>query len=387
MRGHQTHLGARSGHRLPGLDVVLPCLLLATIGLVIFPGIANAAVHYRLSGIEAPRALCTASPPLNECNLVEVPTVPATSGEGVGPDLPGEGVGGGLAPKELREAYALPATGGAGVTVAIVDPYNDPKTESDLNAYRKEYGLDYEGASTTCSRSNSCFSKINQTGGSSTNEEDTIYPESQWEWAAEISLDLDMVAAACPECKLLLVEATTSSDSNLDAAEAQAYSKHAAVISNSWGRAEYEGETTRDTYFNHPGVPITFASGDIGYGTEYPSASSHVIDVGGTKLTKEGAKWAQEVWRTLEYEKEGKKVKVHLGEKPAGTGSGCSKWEAKPSWQTGLGGCEGRVNNDVAAVAAYESPVSVYDSYHYSGWVVASGTSAASPLIAGVEAL
>ena len=37
-------------------------------------------------------------------------------------------------------------------------------------------------------------------------------------WATEISLDLDMVSAACPSCKILLVEAKTASFANLGTA-------------------------------------------------------------------------------------------------------------------------------------------------------------------------
>src|SRR5689334_21709963 len=67
----------------------------------------------------------------------------------------------GYGPSDLRSAYNLPATGGGGRTVAIVDAYNDPTAESDLAVYRSQYGLP------PCTTGNGCFAKVNQNGGSS----------------------------------------------------------------------------------------------------------------------------------------------------------------------------------------------------------------------------
>ncbi|MFL5996382.1 MAG: hypothetical protein ACJ736_19085, partial [Streptomyces sp.] len=47
----------------------------------------------------------------------------------------------GLSPANLHSAYNLPTTGGSGLTVAVVDAYNDPNAESDLATYRSTYGL------------------------------------------------------------------------------------------------------------------------------------------------------------------------------------------------------------------------------------------------------
>jgi len=38
-------------------------------------------------------------------------------------------------------------------------------------------------------------------------EHKKAFPKENAEWAGEISLDVDMVSAACPECHILLVEA------------------------------------------------------------------------------------------------------------------------------------------------------------------------------------
>ena len=279
------------------------------------------------------------------------------------PNYEGSGELGGFSPSDLRSAYKIAATGGSGQTVAIVDAYNDPNAESDLKTYRSHYGL------SECTAANGCFKKVNQKG------EETSYPVSNSEWTEEISLDVDMVSAFCQECHILLVEAKSSELSDLSAAEDEAVSweeastkRKATEISNSWDGEEFSEETSYDTHFNHPGIPVTVSSGDKGgYGTLWPAASPYVIAVGGTELTKaEGSRgWAEKVWD--------------------GAGAGCSLYESKPSWQTDPG-CAKRTYADIAAVASPESPVSIYDSWERPGWMLLGGTSVAAPLVAAIEA-
>jgi subtilase family serine protease len=113
-------------------------------------------------------------------------------------------------------------------------------------------------------------------------------PPANPDWGLEISLDLDMVSAVCPNCHILLVEGTTNLDSDLYTAEDTAAALGANAISNSWGGDEYSGETADDVHFNHSGAAITVSSGDNGYGVEYPAASRYVTAVGGTSLNRGG---------------------------------------------------------------------------------------------------
>src|SRR5436853_324747 len=77
-------------------------------------------------------------------------------------------------------------------------------------------------------------------------------------WGLEIALDLDMVSAACPNCRILLVEASSASIVNLGTAVNTAASLGAVAISNSYGGSEYAGETNDEqSYYNHPGVMVT----------------------------------------------------------------------------------------------------------------------------------
>nr|WP_307624073.1 S53 family peptidase [Streptomyces sp. V3I7] len=273
-------------------------------------------------------------------------------------DLTAAAAPAGYGPTSLQTAYNLPsATGGSGQTVAIVDAYDDPNAEADLAVYRSQYGLP------ACTTANGCFQKVDQNGG-------TSYPRGDSGWAEEISLDLDMVSAACPNCKILLVEATTPTMTNLGTAVNTAVNKGAKFVSNSYGGGESSSDATYDSsYFNHPGVAITVSSGDNGYGVEYPAASKYVTAVGGTSLnTSSTARgWTDTVWN--------------------GAGSGCSGYDAKPTWQTD-GGCAKRTVADVSAVADPNTGVAVYDSYRTAtGWMVFGGTSASAPLIAATYAL
>ena len=87
-----------------------------------------------------------------------------------------------------------------------------------------------------CTTANGCFRKVDQNGG-------TKYPRKNGGWAQEISLDLDMVSAICPNCHILLVEASTNSFANLRRAENRAAAMGANVISNSWGGSDASDST------------------------------------------------------------------------------------------------------------------------------------------------
>jgi IPT/TIG domain len=271
----------------------------------------------------------------------------------------------GYGPSDLISAYNLPsAQGGVGETVGIVDAYDDPQAEANLGAYRAHYGLP------PCTTANGCFQKVNQTGG-------TTYPVADPGWAVEISLDLDMVSAICPQCHILLVEANNNSMDALAASVAEAAILGANAISNSWGGLDGSYDTGYDQYFDHPGIAITAATGDFGYGLLYPAASPDVTAVSGTSLVRAANSrgWSETVWNNL-Y---------------GSTGSGCSQFEPQPAWQTANSNisavCGMRATGDVAAVGDPLTGVSVYDTYSASGWGVYGGTSAASPIIASAYAL
>jgi subtilase family serine protease len=277
------------------------------------------------------------------------------------------GVPSGYSPSDLKDAYNLPTSGGApgtGPLVAIVDAYDDPSAEADLNIYRAQFGL---GTCTSTSNGgNGCFKKVNQNGVEGN------YPRASRSWSQEISLDVDMVSAICPACKILLVEANNNSLMNLGASVNTAANQGAAAISNSYGGFEFSSVGSLESqFYHHPGIAITVSSGDRGYGVEFPASSQYVTAVGGTTLNpaQNSRGWTETVW--------------------SGAGSGCSRFIPKPGWQHD-NGCSMRTVADVAAVADPATGVAVYDSFHgffQSDWMVFGGTSVAAPIIASVYAL
>jgi subtilase family serine protease len=287
----------------------------------------------------------------------------------------------GYGAQDLQAAYNLAsaaATKGGNQTVALVDAYDDPTIESDLNVYRAYYGL---GA---CTTANGCFKKVNQDG------EQGNYPLANPDWDPEIALDTEMVSAICPKCHILLVEANSADEatvmsnpvqhSDLGASVDTAVNLGATEISNSYGSVGPEPDQTFwDHYYDHPGVAITASAGDEDYGTIWPAASPYVTAVGGTELTQDATTargWSESVW--------GSALPGTLPNEAQGTGSGCSAWEPKPAWQHDAG-CAGRTVADVAAVA---DGVAIYDSsLEIGGWGVVAGTSISSPVIASVYAL
>ena len=299
------------------------------------------------------------------CNAILAESVTA-SGQAAPAALTPSGYG----PADLQSAYNLPSTtAGAGQTVAIVDAFDDPNAEADLAVYRSQFGLP------ACTTANGCFKKVGQNGT-------TSYPLANGGWAQEISLDLDMVSAICPNCHILLVEANTPTTLSLGAAVNTAVRLGANAVSNSYGGRETFLDNFYDNaYYNHPGVAITASTGDAGFKVEYPAASRFVTAVGGTRLTKDSSTrgWSESVWSTSSTE---------------GAGSGCSTRDARPPWQSSVsaitGVCSRRALADVSAVADPATGVAVYDSFVYkgaSGWLKFGGTSVSSPIIASIYAL
>ncbi len=296
--------------------------------------------------------------------------------------LEGGGEEGGYDPQDLQSAYDIPVSGGEQRrhyeeqhTIALIEVGDDETAESDLAAYRHQYGLE------PCTKGSSCFRQVNEHG------EEGNLPTVFLGWELETSLDLDMASATCPHCHILLVEASLETIPALAESANTAARLGATEISNSYGVPEqFCGENhcgqVAEAY-DHPGVVVTASAGDAGYDNYlrgdssplFPASLPYVIAVGGTSLRRledgEGRKWSESVW-------------WEPNTRALGTGSGCSPTEPKPIWQKDSG-CAGRTDNDVAAVGACETPVSIYSSY-YEGWVNVCGTSVSAPLLAGIEA-
>lgn len=260
----------------------------------------------------------------------------------------------GFGPADLRAAYNIPLSGST-ATIAIVDAYGYPNAERDLAVYRAQYGLP------PCTTANGCFRKTSQNGS-------PLLPVYNIGWAQETALDLDMASAMCPTCKILLVEGNDNSFLNLGTAVQYAASQPGVVaVSNSYSATESTYNVSFASYYRHPGVAILAATGDSGYGVQFPANLPSVIGVGGTHLVRDGSArgWSETAW--------------------AGAGSGCSRYVARQAFQDDTL-CPNRVVADVSAVADPNTGVAVYGPTGGSkaGWVIYGGTSVSTPIIAGI---
>ena len=260
----------------------------------------------------------------------------------------------GYGPADLRRAYAISASGNASTIVAVVDAYGYPNASADLAVYRAQYGLP------PCTTANGCLIIMDQNGA-------THLPSYSAGWAQEQALDLDMVSAMCPNCRIMLVQAASANTSSLATAVTTAIAQGASVVSNSYGGSE-TGTQSSSAAFSHSGVAITASAGDSGYGASFPASAPGVIAVGGTTLSpaNNARGWSETAW--------------------SGSGSGCSAVYAKPVWQTDKL-CAKRMETDISAVGDPYSGVAVYGPTgraQNSAWMVFGGTSVGAPLIGGI---
>jgi subtilase family serine protease len=347
-----TALGLTVAVSVPGVDA-------STLARLLPFGCANPAGH-------TSRSLLPAAPAHAGAGVTCFGTVltPKTSAGPVG-----------YGPAQIQSAYKIAGKKAAGRTVAVVVAYDNPKAESDLAVYRAAYHLP------PCTTANGCFRKVNQNGLA------RPLPARDYGWAEESSLDLDAVSATCPDCHLLLVEANSPTTGPLMAAVDTAVRLGAVAVSNSYGGVEDSTILAADKHLNHPGVAITASAGDAGYRAEWPASSRYVTAVGGTTLTRSSSArgWTETVW--------------------SGTGSGCSRYETKPTWQKDTG-CKRRTIGDVAADANPATGLGVYDTFNncllgllcdgliasgaaqgLNGWAQVGGTSLAAPIVAAIYAL
>ena len=268
----------------------------------------------------------------------------------------------GLGPADLASAYKLNAAITSTATIAIIDAFHYANAASDLATYRSTFGLP------PCTVASGCLTILNPTGAGA--------PPAGDDWNLEAALDLDMASAACPTCKLVLVEATDDQGNDLFSEQNTAAARAGVVsISNSWGGPSSTSDASLDAqFFTHTqNVNVFVSSGDsgnTGNAGDFPSTSAHVIAAGGTHLVKSSTTrgWTETAW--------------------SGAGSTCSSRIAEPAFQKGTvptAACTRRAASDVSAVADPNTGVAVFNA-NDGGFIVVGGTSASSPFLAGVFA-
>lgn len=311
------------------------------------------------------------------------------SGQGTSPDTIGEP--GGYDPDALRAYLHLNGTG-QGQTVAIVEAWDVSESlRNALTAYNNWYGLKPACSDTVTT---GCF-PLTIVAPDGTREPDTNNNSNFNEagraisWQKEADLDAEAVHAIAPDAAITVVEARDDSDDAVMAALGYAASVHPAVISNSYGEDEFDGEQGHDGLCQATGAMCVFSSGDTGNPGQYPAANPDVLAVGGTTLDadRSGQVRSEVAW--------------------PGSGGGVSPFEQQPTYQAALdpfpGGrglpdvsFDADPNSGVATYLVLTNPiptqspdfceVTQHQLCGVEGWAEFGGTSVGAPAWAAILA-
>jgi kumamolisin len=260
---------------------------------------------------------------------------------------------------------------GGSKAIAVVDAYDYGASvaASDVAAFDSQFGV----ASVT-------LNVIYGTGSPGAGCANGAQPSSSagTGWDLEAALDMEISHALAPKATLYLVEANSSSFTDLfnaiQVASACVAGAGGGQVSMSFGGSEFSGETSLDADFTGSGVEFFASAGDQS-GTQYPCVSPAVVCVGGTTISRSGANGAFQselVWNS-NYD-------------DVGTGGGLSQFEGAPSYQGFMSGIVGN-HRGVPDLSADADPLSglwIYNTSYCAGFCIIGGTSLSSPLLAGL---
>jgi len=281
---------------------------------------------------------------------------------------------------------------GKGMTIAIVDAYNNPTIMADVQTFSQEFGLPlFNQPNGTGKPYSPTFKILNQNGKTSPLPRTELSSTGgDTGWAVEIALDVEWVHAIAPAANIVLVLASDNliaTNSLFKAVDTARRLPGVVAVSNSWGGGEYFGEAALDSIFTTPSghTPVSFiaSAGDTGGPSSYPSASPNVLSVGGTTLTLYPVdnSWVDEtVWNNFIGAGGGGQSGLLSG---ITNGTGTTEWELVPvqqvpNYQRGLG-LNGRGTPDVSYNADPVSGFATFTTYGLQGWESIGGTSAGAP--------
>jgi subtilase family serine protease len=317
----------------------------------------------------------------------------------------------GYAGAQLRAAYGAGKYTGKGVTVAITDAYASPNIASDSAKLAKDTdGQKFRnGQLTQVVPGPDGYNSTDACGASG--------------WYGEESLDVESVHAVAPDADIVYVGAASCNDNDLiDSLSTVVDGRLATIVTNSWG--DVEANETPDVAAAYDqvfqtgaveGIGFYFSSGDDGddvidegvTDVNTPGNSDWVTSVGGTSLAVgNNNKYLWETgWGTerAPLSADGKTWTGFPGPFTSGAGGGTSKLYAQPYYQRGVvpdalslangGTSKMRVEPDISAIADPNTGFLVGETMTFSDGSVKyneyrlGGTSLASPVIAGVQAL
>jgi len=340
-------------------------------------------------------------------------TSPAPGGGGASYNLPLPLAPCGYTAEQVRGAYGVPANGGAGQTVGIVDAFASPTIQADLNQWSANRGL----AST----------RITQVVAPGTfNHPEAGRRHDPQGWSGEETLDVEAVHGMAPSANIVYIGAPNN-ESSLDAALGHAVDRHLAdIITNSYG---FNTELLPPGFIGiyesifmqaaAEGISLYFSSGDNSDESlvqgirvvDFPPASPLVTAVGGTsiKIGANNSYLGEEGWGTFNSTFHPADTTVHPPiaahwGAPGwlyGSGGGVSRIFGEPGYQKGVVGndvfqTQGRVGRAVPDVGALGDPNTGYlvgqtqtfpdGTVKYSEYRI-GGTSLSSPIMAGIMAV
>jgi subtilase family serine protease len=310
--------------------------------------------------------------------------------------------------KQLRAAYGAGRATGKGVTVAITDAYASPTIAADAATYAAKHGDAAYGGGQLSQVLPTQYTRTEECGAAG--------------WYGEETLDVEAVHAVAPASNIVYVGAESCYDDDLLDSLGKIVDGHLAdIVSNSWG--DIEANQTPDLAAAYDqvfqlgaieGIGFYFSSGDNGdevanTGTKQvdtPANSAWVTAVGGTSLAVgkgDTYKW-ETGWGTLRatLSDDGKSWTDFPGAYTSGAGGGTSATVRQPFYQRGVvpsalakanGKQAMRTVPDISAIAdpntgflvgqsqTFPDGTQKYDEYRIGG------TSLASPVIAGIQAL
>lgn len=238
-------------------------------------------------------------------------------------------------PAFLKKAYDFPAAlTGAGQTIVIVDAFGSPTIQSDLNTYDTAFGIpaltvkklcppSFSGLATdVCPDTTADFSSSPTSGSIS----DMCGAQG---WGEETTLDVTQAHALAPGAKIVLVEAASCFDADLNAAEMAVVSQPSlkgSIMSQSFGEPDdlvgcnylpcnnttpgVFDPTIRSTYDSIMGIAqanswtVLASSADDGANTavpygggeltpSYPATNPNVLGIGGTQGLAYGGQYGE----------------------------------------------------------------------------------------------
>lgn len=287
----------------------------------------------------------------------------------------------GFTPPQVAQLYKFPAgVNGAGESIGILE-FGGGYTTKDLNTYFKQLGIAAPAITAV-----SVDGVANQPAPGQ-NSPDT-----------EVMLDIEVAGAVAPGASLVVYFSNFTEQGWVDAITTAVHdSVHKpSVISISWGFAEgqdiwsAQAVTTVNEAFQAAatmGVTVCCAAGDDGSRDQvddglahcdFPASSAFVLACGGTSLKSSGSAISSEtVWND--------------GNNGGATGGGVSDMIDLPSFQVGAGippsvNPGGRIGRGVPDVAGNADPATGYSILADGQQGTVGGTSAVSPLWAGLVA-